>query len=60
MNIREKITCLLNGDKLGSQLKGWPGFSLLKTGGKDFRKKSNKPFENQKVRLALKTYFPFH
>lgn len=44
MNVRETITCLLDGDKLGSQLKGWPDHSLLKTGGKNFTKKNNKPF----------------
>lgn len=44
MNVRETITCLLDGDKLGSQLKGWPDHSLLKTGGENFTKKNNKPF----------------
>lgn len=39
MNIEERINCLLDGDKLGFQLKGWLGSSLLKTAEKDFSKK---------------------
>lgn len=61
MNVRETITCLLDGDKLGSQLKGWPDYSLLKTGGKNFTKKKKiNLFENLKVELAEKTCLPFY
>lgn len=58
LNRREKITYLLDGDKLGSQLKVCLGCSLLKTGVKDFSKKNNELFENLKVELAVKTYLP--
>lgn len=63
MNISEAITCLLDGAKLGSQLKGWPGCSLLKTKtnkkpNKQKKKPTKKKITHQKTKKTTKKNQP--